>query len=99
MNKGGAVYIICNQHKNVLYVGATIDLRRRIIEHREKFYSNSFSDRYNCDKLIYYELFDSTEEAFARERQIKKYRREKKEALIDSMNPEWRDLFEDIKNG
>ena len=83
MTKGGAVYIICNQHHNVLYVGATIDLYRRIIEHKEKLYPKSFTARYNCDKLVYYELFHSTGEAFSRERQIKKYRREKKEGLID----------------
>jgi putative endonuclease len=97
MVKGGSVYIITNKHHSVLYTGVTSDLISRIIQHREKFYSASFSARYNCDKLVYYENFHSIEEAIAREKQIKAGSRAKKIKLIESMNSGWRDLWEDIK--
>lgn len=96
MTKGGSVYIIANKNNNVLYVGVTSDLIGRIKKHKDKFYPKSFSAKYNCDKLVYFERFHSIQEAIAREKQIKKYRREKKDALINLSNPAWRDLYEDI---
>lgn len=96
MTKGGSVYITANKHNSVVYVGVTSDLIGRIKKHKDKFYPNSFSAKYNCDKLVYFERFHSIQEAIAREKQIKKYRREKKDVLINEMNPEWRDLYEDI---
>ena len=97
MERGGAVYFVTSKSNSVLYVGVTSDLFVRIQQHRERFFKGSFSDRYNTEKLVYYELFGTIEEAIAREKEIKKWRREKKDALIISMNPEWRDLWEDIQ--
>lgn len=97
MERGGAVYIVTNKTHSVLYTGVTSDLVVRTQQHREHSYKNSFSDKYNTEKLVYYELFGTIEEAIMREKEIKKWRREKKSALINKMNPEWRDLWEDIK--
>ncbi len=97
MERGGAVYFVTSKSNSVLYVGVTSDLFVRIQQHQEHFFKGSFSDKYNTEKLVYYELFGTIEEAIAREKEIKKWRREKKDALIISMNPEWRDLWEDIQ--
>jgi putative endonuclease len=97
MERGGAVYIVTNKSHSVLYIGVTSDLFTRIQQHREHFYKKSFSDRYNTEKLIYYELYGSIEEAILREKELKKWRREKKDALIKSFNPEWDDLWEQVK--
>ena len=96
MEKGGAVYILTNQTNTTLYIGVTSDLYSRIVEHREKKYPRSFTARYNLNKLVYYEGYHSIEEAIAREKQLKAGARKKKEDLIHSMNPEWKDLFEEI---
>ena len=93
---GGCVYIIVNKNHTVFYTGVTSDLYSRIVEHQEKIYPLSFTSRYNINKLVYYESFYSIEEAIDREKQIKKYSRFKKVKLINSQNPEWRDLFEDV---
>jgi len=97
MEKGGAVYIITNTHHTVFYTGVTSDLMSRIYEHKTKAYPKSFSAKYNVHKLVYYEGFHSIEEAIAREKQIKKYRREKKFALINSMNSNWEDLYDGLE--
>jgi putative endonuclease len=94
MERGGAVYIITNWQHTVLYIGVTSDLVSRILEHRQKKLPKSFSARYNLSKLVYYEAFFSIEEAINREKQIKKWRREKKEQLINKLNPGWNDLFD-----
>jgi putative endonuclease len=78
-----------------LYVGLTNDLVRRMWEHRNRAVQG-FSARYGVDRLVYFEPFDWVEEAIAREKQIKRWRREKKVALIESMNPTWRDLYPSI---
>jgi putative endonuclease len=96
MNKGGCVYIMTNERNTTLYVGVTEDLQSRVHDHKEKNYPKSFTARYNLTKLIYHESFYSIEEAIEREKQIKSGSRAAKEKLINSMNPEWRDLFEDI---
>ncbi len=98
MPYGGAVYIMTNQRHTTLYVGMTEDLKWRVIQHKNKEYSKSFTARYNLDKLVYYEILDHIETAIEREKQIKSWSRAKKIALIESMNPEWRDLFDDIKD-
>ena len=98
MKKGGCVYIITNAHHTTLYVGVTSDLCRRIVQHREKVFAKSFSARYNLYKLVYYEVFHTIQEAMERERQLKAGSRRKKEQLINRFNPEWRDLFEEIKD-
>ena len=98
MEKGGAVYIITNLHNTTLYIGVTSDLYSRIVEHKEKHYPKSFSAKYNLNKLVYFALFDSIEEAIDREKQLKAGSRKKKEELINLINSDWRDLFEDIKD-
>jgi putative endonuclease len=98
MKHGGVVYILTNNHHTVYYTGVTADLLSRIIEHRGKHYPNSFTARYNIFKLLYFEVYGSIEEAIDREKQVKKYSRNKKLGLIQSSNPDLRDLLEDIKN-
>ena len=97
MEKGGAIYIMTNKHNTTLYVGVTADLHSRITDHREKIFPKSFTAKYNLDKIVYYELFHSIEEAIDREKQIKAGSRKKKEALINVLNPEWKDLYDVIK--
>ena len=96
MNKGGYVYMMANVHRNVLYVGVTSDISGRAYEHKNHILKNSFTDKYNVESLVYYELFDNIVLAIDREKEIKKWRREKKDALINAFNPEWRDLYEDV---
>ena len=94
MNHGGSVYIMTNKYKTVLYIGVTSELLFRVIEHREREYPNSFTAKYNCDRLVYFEHFDCIMEAIEREKQLKKWRRKWKEELISKFNPEWKDLFD-----
>ena len=91
-----AVYILANSHDTVLYTGVTNDLARRVTEHKLKVLPG-FTKRYNVDKLVYFEWFENAESAIAREKQIKAGSRAKKEALIDSVNSEWKDLYDTIK--
>ena len=98
MGKGGYIYIITNKNNTVLYTGVTSNLYNRILQHKNKFYKNSFSARYNVSKLIYYEVFTNIVEAIAREKQIKAGSRKTKIDLINSINKEWKDLTEDIKD-
>lgn len=98
MRHGGCVYIITNQYNKVLYTGVTADLRARIWEHKTKFYPTGFTAKYNCNKIIWYESFHHIEEAIAREKQIKGGSRKDKEALINGMNPAWKDLWDDIQD-
>jgi putative endonuclease len=88
-----AVYILTNKNNTVLYTGVTNDLRRRVSEHKMKLIPG-FTKQYNVDKLVYFEWFEDAPNAIAREKQIKAGSREKKIALIERSNPEWRDLFE-----
>jgi putative endonuclease len=97
MKKGGAVYILTNTNNTTLYIGVTSDLFKRIYEHKNKLYKSSFTAKYNLDKLVYYEVFHNIEEAIAREKQLKSGSRSKKLDLINSMNPNWKDLFDEIK--
>lgn len=94
MHNPGYFYIITNTHHTVLYCGATNDLYRRVLEHKNGTYSNNFTSRYNIDKLVYFETFSHLADAFARENQIKAGSRKKKIDLIESINPDWKDLFE-----
>ncbi len=96
MIKGRAVYIMTNQHDTVLYTGVTSNLIKRIQEHKEELHPNSFTAKYNIDKLVYYERYHSITEAIDREKEIKKYRREKKDNLINGMNPQWLNLFDTL---
>ncbi len=78
-----------------LYLGVTADLRRRVYEHKHKLIPG-FTARYNINRLVWYEVYEDPVNAITREKQIKRWRREKKEALIRQMNPGWRDLSPDI---
>ena len=98
MERGGYVYIMTNKNNTVLYTGVSSGLKNRVYEHKTGKYKNSFTYRYNCHKLVYYEGFNLIEEAIAREKQIKKSSRKKKESLINQMNPEWKDLYDQIEN-
>lgn len=98
MERGGCVYILTNSNHTVLYIGVTSDLYFRIIEHREKKYPNSFTAKYNCHKLIYFEqFFDIEEAAIAKEKQLKNWRRQWKINLINEHNPNWNDLFPELE--
>ena len=90
------VYILTNSYHNVLYTGVTNDLERRCYEHKKKIVKG-FTQRYNVDKLVYFEVFDSIDQAIAREKQIKGYSRTKKNTLIDKFNKEWIELYIDGK--
>ena len=85
------VYILTNDHGNVMYVGMTNDLERRLAEHRSGEISG-FTSEYHVHKLVHCEEYQSVEEAIAREKQIKGWRRAKKNALVERENPTWRDL-------
>ena len=97
MDIGGCIYILTNKINTVLYTGVTSDLFFRIKEHKEKYHPDSFTAKNNCNKLVYFEQFSSIEEAIAREKQIKNWKRLWKINLIQSINPEWKDLYEGIE--
>lgn len=86
------VYFMTNQSNRVLYTGMTNNLSRRVHEHKNKRNPRSFTARYNCNKLVYYEVFSTPMEAILREKQLKAGNRKRKNALVDGMNPAWRDL-------
>jgi len=89
------VYILTNKNHSVLYTGFTDDLERRVYEHKNKMLKG-FTSKYNVDKLVYYEDFLDTDSAKLRESQLKKYHRCWKINLINDINPEWKDLYDDF---
>ena len=91
------VYIITNQSNKVLYIGVTNDIHRRLEEHRLGV-NDSFSKKYVLNKLVFCEKHDNPEKAIAREKQLKKWIRKKKEILISSVNPDWEDLSEQYQS-
>jgi len=93
--KQGYVYILFNKKNGTLYTGATSDLIRRVYEHRNEL-AEGFTKKYHIDKLGYFEVFTRIADAIAREKQIKGGSRANKIALIESVNPEWRDLYDEI---
>lgn len=95
MDKQYYVYIMTNKHNTVLYTGMTNDLRRRAYEHKTG-QGGGFTSRYNVTKLVYYEATTDVHSAIAREKQIKGGSRQKKLDLINAMNPEWRDLYDEL---
>jgi putative endonuclease len=96
--KGGCVYIMTNKMHTVLYTGVTSDLTGRVWQHKNKYYPTSFTAKYNCDKLVYYEFYPRIEEAINAEKTIKGGSRKNNIKLINSLNPEWRDLYDDLIN-
>ncbi len=86
------LYIMANESR-MIYTGVTNDLERRVYQHKQKL--DGFTKKYNSTKLVYYEVTDDARSAIRREKQLKGWLRSKKVALIDSMNPLWRDLSEE----
>ena len=93
--KQPVVYIMANRRNGTLYTGVTSDLIRRVHEHKNNL-TDGFTQKYDCKLLVFYELIDSMETAIMREKQIKAGSRKKKLALIENLNPEWLDLYENI---
>ena len=94
-SKNYYIYILTNFENGTLYTGITNDLIRRVYEHREKLVEG-FTKKYDLDKLVYYEIYESPEQAILREKQIKGGSRKKKLDLINNFNRDWKDLYEDI---
>lgn len=86
------VYIMANKPNGVLYIGVTDSIEERVKEHKAKIYPRSFTAKYNCELLVYFEEFENGEEATVREQQFKKWKRDWKIKLIVDMNPSWMDL-------
>ncbi len=86
-----------NKNHTVLYIGVTSDLTKRVLEHKEKAYPKSFTAKYNCNKLVWIECYSSIIEAIEFEKFYKGKRRSYKIQMIESLNPEWKDLWEDVK--
>ena len=95
MERGGYVYMMTNAGDNVLYIGVTSDLARRVSEHAECS-GSKFTSKYKCHKLVYFESFPDIEQAIAREKQLKNWKREWKNQLVATLNPDWRDLGPEV---
>ena len=95
MDRQYYIYIMTNKRNTVIYTGVTNDLKRRAYEHKEKL-AEGFTKKYNITKLVYYEVFEAVENAILREKQLKGGSRQKKIELANSMNEEWRDLYEEL---
>ena len=96
MGKKGYTYILTNKNHTVLYVGVISNLPKRMDEHRTGKYKTSFTHRYNVTELMYFEEFSSIVDAITREKQLKAGSRQKKIDLINGLNPEWKDLSEEL---
>ncbi|MCB1224069.1 MAG: GIY-YIG nuclease family protein [Mesotoga sp.] len=92
----GFVYIMTNPSRSVFYIGVTINLFRRVFEHKNKKIEG-FTHKYNCVVVVYHEYFETIKEAIRREKQLKSWKREWKLRLIKTKNPDLRDLWEDIR--
>ena len=97
MNKHPTVYILTNKPWGTLYIGVTSDLVKRVWQHKNKILPG-FTHRYNLHKLVYFEVLDDMYTAISREKQLKNWKREWKIQLIESHNPQWRDLWNEIRN-
>ena len=96
MKRGGALYIMTNMAHTSLYTGVTSDLKKRVWEHKNFIFPESFTSKYKVTNLVYYEGFHRIEDAIKREKQIKGGSRKQKEQLINSKNPEWNDLYNEV---
>jgi putative endonuclease len=96
MPQKGYIYLLTNHYNAVFYTGATNNLGRRIQEHKNGKYPTAFTKKYQAFKLVYFEQFVDVKDAFAKEKRVKRWRREWKEALVNGMNPDWEDLFLDL---
>ncbi|HVR37942.1 MAG TPA: GIY-YIG nuclease family protein [Thermoanaerobaculia bacterium] len=88
------VYMLTNRWKNVLYTGVTNSLEKRVWQHKNKTVPG-FTKKYNCDRLVWFDSYTEVTDAIACEKRIKGWTRAKKNALVDAMNSEWKDLAED----
>lgn len=95
LRKQFAIYILTNRPRGVLYTGMSSSLAERVRQHKEGFIPG-FTNQYHLTRLVYFEYLDSAEQTIAREKRLKRWRREWKIALIEQMNPAWRDLWLDI---
>ena len=86
------VYLMTNKGRTVLYTGATVDVEQRTLEHKKGIYERAFALKYKCFLLVWFEEVDSYSDALEKERQVKRWRRAWKEDLVNSVNPEWKDL-------
>ena len=86
------VYILTNWNNKVMYVGMTNNIERRILEHKNKLIGG-FTKKYNVTKLVYYEVFDDVKRCIEREKEIKGWRREKKNKLVEKVNPKWKEII------
>jgi putative endonuclease len=89
------VYFLTNQTNKVLYVGVTNNLKRRLYQHKSRV-TDGFTKKYHVRKLVYYEAYEDVEYAILREKQIKAGTRQNKNGLVESFNPEWEDLSEEL---
>ncbi|MDR0935233.1 MAG: GIY-YIG nuclease family protein [Oscillospiraceae bacterium] len=94
-DKKGYVYIIFNKRNGTLYTGVTSNLPKRIYQHKQKL-AEGFTSKYIADKLAYYEICDNIRQAITREKQIKAGSRKQKLILIESVNPNWDDLYDTL---
>ncbi len=97
LTKDYYVYIMANKKNGTIYTGVTNGLKKRIWQHKEKIFEG-FTKKYDVDKLVYYELFNDIELAIKREKQLKKWKRNWKIALIEKDNPCWKDLYDNLVN-
>lgn len=95
MEKSGCVYLMASRRNGTLYIGVTSELAKRASEHREGRIGG-FTRRYGCKMPVWYQAFESLDEARRRELQMKEWRRAWKIELIEKLNPAWRDLYEDL---
>jgi len=95
MNKQYYVYIMTNHRNSVLYTGVTNDLKARVYQHKNKLV-DGFTKKYNVDRLVYYETCEDVNSAISREKQIKAGLRSDKIRLVDSLNRDWRDLYDEL---
>jgi len=95
VGKNYYTYILANKRNNVVYVGVSDDLVKRVWQHKNKVVKG-FTQKYNVDRLVYYEIYENPEEAINREKQLKGGSRDDKVALVNKMNSEWKDLYEGL---
>ncbi|MCL2406423.1 MAG: GIY-YIG nuclease family protein [Defluviitaleaceae bacterium] len=92
MDNNAYIYFMSNRRNNVLYIGVTSNLEKRVWEHKNKVYPECFTAKYNCTKLVYFEQANDIQTAVSREKQLKNWKREWKDKLIDETNPTRTDL-------
>ena len=96
MDKQFYVYMLASKRNGTLYIGVSSNIVQRIWQHKNKMVEG-FTKRYNVDRLVYYETHSNAESAITREKQMKKWRRDWKIRLIERENPDWKDLYDDIR--